>query len=261
MRKMLSKRSWLALTVALILAAGFAVVRNKKRREFLEIPVRRGPVVQAVYGIGTVTANKIYSLRVGVTATVIDLYVRQGDFVPRGARLLSIDGPTVFRSPFAGTVTSLWVKIGETVFPQASLLVLTDLRDLYVVVSLEQQAAILVKPGQKASISFENMRDRSYEGQVRTVYSNTGQFLVDIQTARLPPAILPDMTADVGIQIDVHENALIVPVAALSQNTLLKKTRGKIRKTSVEVRLIDGENAEVAGDDLREGDIVVIPRK
>ena len=249
------------LAVAIALVAALAAVRAKKRSDFLEVPVRRGPVVQAVYGIGTVTANKSYSLRVGIAATVIDLYVRQGDFVQRGARLLSVDGSTLFRAPFAGTVTSLPVKIGETVFPQAPLLVLTDLRDLYVVVSLEQQAAILVKPGQKASISFENMRDQTYEGRVQTVYSNAGQFLVDIQTARLPPAILPDMTADVGIEIDVHENALIVPVAALSQNTLLKKTRGKIRKTSVEVRLIDGENAEVAGEDLREGDIVVIPRK
>lgn len=251
------------LVFFLVSVAAAAVVTIKKRlkKTYTEVPVTQGPVVQAVYGIGTVTANHVYALRVGVTTTISELAVKEGDHVRAGDRLLTVDRTTVFRAPFAGTVTSLPVKMGETVFPQTALLVLTDLRDLYLVVSLEQQAAILVKPGQKASISFENMRDVTCHGVVRTVYSNAGQFLVDIRSTDLPPAILPDMTADVGIEISTHENALLVPVAAISSHEVRLKRDGKMLKERVTVGWVDSERAEILSGNVRAGDRALVAGK
>ena len=258
---MVRRKLWWLLPPIVLLVAELSLGRGRSHDGYAEQKVVRGPVVQAVYGIGTVTANHVFSLRVGVTSTISNLWVKEGDTVPAGARLLTVDRATTFRAPFGGTVTSLPVKVGETVFPQTPLLVLTDLKDLYLIVSLEQQAAVLVRPGQTAAISFENLRDIRCHGVVRSLYSNAGQFLVDIRSTDLPPAILPDMTADVGIQINVHPNALVVPVAAVDENSILLRRGRRTRRTPVGVGLVDADRAEIVSGDIQEGDVVLVPEK
>jgi len=65
------------------------------------------------------------------------LYVKEGDTVKKGDPLIKIDD-SVFPAPFDGTVTFLPYKIGEIVYPQSSALSLVDLRDRYLVVSLDR---------------------------------------------------------------------------------------------------------------------------
>ena len=104
----------------------------------LSEPLTPTSIVQSVYGIGTVTATHSFQLKLGVTGSVVDLYVKEGDSVKKGERLVNID-QVVYRAPFAGTVTSLPYKIGENVFAQLPILSLVNLLDRYLVVSLEQQ--------------------------------------------------------------------------------------------------------------------------
>lgn len=191
-----------SLTLLLVALGGTFYARRvaDQTRGSLSEPLARGSIVDSVYGIGTVMALRSYQIRSGVTSTIFDLYVNEGANVAKGAKLVNVDGH-VYVAPFAGTVTDVPYKSGENVFASQSVLTIVDLRDRYVIVSLEQQAALRVRAGQAAKLSFDTRREHAYEGRVESVYSNDAGFLARISVRGLPDDVLPGMTADVAIAI------------------------------------------------------------
>jgi membrane fusion protein, macrolide-specific efflux system len=246
--------------VTTLLIISLVIPRQHTSGSQLSAPIQRGTINQSVYGIGTVTSGQSFLLKTGVTSTLRKLYVKEGEEVRRGQRLVSLDGPVVFTAPFNGTITALPMKEGETVFPQTVILNLVDLLDRYVIVSLEQRAAIRVRRRQTAKLSFENLRDQSYSGTVASVYSNEGNFLVRIDVPNLPPQILPGMTADVAVIIDQRQNVVLIPSAAI-ENGQVRVKRGDKSVTSVAVQtgIADGDLTELASGDVREGDRLLLP--
>ncbi|NTV29207.1 MAG: HlyD family efflux transporter periplasmic adaptor subunit [Candidatus Omnitrophica bacterium] len=253
-------RFWSAAIGIIVIAGVWWVGRIQTQSAgILSEPLQTGTIVESVYGIGTVTASHSYQLRPGLISTVSELYVKEGDTVKKDDPLIKIDS-RVFQAPFDGTVTFLPFKVGENIYPQGSALSLVDLRERYLVVSLEQQGALQVQAGQKVRISLDTIRGQNYDGRVESVYSNNSNFLARIIVSGLPFSILPDMTGDVAIQIRAHENALIAPVAALERGRYLWRKRGPGIPKRVEVTagIMDKEQAEITSGDLQAGDRVLI---
>lgn len=250
--------------IVLLIGAGIAffVVWKKKESAVQNfVAIKKGSIVEAIYGIGTVKANKIFDLRVGVASTIDKLFVDEGNFVKKGAALASLAGLKIFYAPFSGTISKVQYQENETIYPQASILTLTDLSDRYVSVSIEQEGIIKVLSGQKARLSFESLRDTSFHGVVENVYASDGRFLVRINTADLPAAILPGMTADVSITISIHKDVWLVPVAAITDKKIKIKHKNsqEIEEIPIDIKLIDGDLAEISSDKLRAGDAALSP--
>jgi multidrug efflux pump subunit AcrA (membrane-fusion protein) len=260
-----SRHRWLSTAIVLFLVIGILLIRHLRARSegMLSEPLKRGTIIESVYGIGTVLANRSFQIKPGVISTIDTFYVKEGDTVKKGDPLTKID-KVVYRAPFDGTVTYLPFKQGENVFAQVPVLTLVDLMDRYIVVSLEQQGALRVRTGQKATLSFDTIRQQNYPGLVQSVYSNESSFLARIDASGLPAMILPGMTADVAIEIRRQENALLVPVAALiGGNTLWVKHGGGIpKKVEVKVGIVDKAQAEIVSGNVEPGDRVIIkPRE
>lgn len=249
----------LLIGVLLLFIVG-AVVRTWlfRREGVLSEPLAKGSIVQSVYGIGTVAARKAFQAKGGITSHLDEIYVREGDDVHRGDRLVLLDQLTV-RAPFDGTITYLPYTTQELVFTQSIILKLVDLRDRYMTVSLEQQGALQVRPGQPVKINFETIRDSTYDGTVQSVYSNGGDLLARIDVKDLPNHILPGMTADVAIIIKKKNDVLLIPVAAI-QGDHVKVKRGVGAPVDVKIKtgLIDQDKAEVISGDIAPGDRLVI---
>lgn len=224
----------------------------------LSDPLRRQTIVQAVYGIGTVTATRSFQLKPGVTGTVGALFVREGDSATQGAKLAQIDS-TLYRAPFGGTIVNLPFKVGENVFANFPVLTLVDLTDRYIVVTLEQQGALRLKEGQKAKLSFDTIRSENYDGVVQSVYSYANSFLARIDCSTLPTRILPGMTADVAIEIREKADALVIPLAAYDKGALwVKRGIGIPRRVEVKTGIVDKDLAEIVSGDLQPGDQVLV---
>lgn len=253
-----------AIVVVVVAAAlvGLAARLRHLEGQTLSAPISRGSIIESVYGIGTVKATRSFQFKTGVATTVQRLYVEEGDNVKRGQRLVTLSSIGTFTAPFAGTVTSLPFKVGETAFAQSAVLHLVDLSDRYLSVSVEQRGALRVRAGQKARISIEGMRDHYYEGTVESVYSHDNDFLVRIDISKLPPQVLPDMTADVAIGIAEHDDVLLIPVSALTDGKVsVRGAAGETRTVAVKTGVVDGEMAEVVSGDLHVGDRLVIRGK
>ncbi|MBS1972616.1 MAG: HlyD family efflux transporter periplasmic adaptor subunit [Bdellovibrionales bacterium] len=247
------------ILIALI-AAVFIFRRNALRNEgVLSEPVKKGSITQSVYGIGTVTANRSFQLKVGITSHIEEVFVKEGDYVQKGDKLVHIE-QMVYRAPFSGTITYFPNKVGENVFAPLPALILVDLLDRYVVVSLEQQGALQVKKGQNVKLSFDSIRENNYSGTVESVYSNDNNFLARIDVPHLPRQILPGMTADVAIEIQKHDNVIVIPVAAIEGDFvwLRRGGQGRVKQVSVKLGFIDKDMAEVVSGDVQEGDRLLI---
>jgi multidrug efflux pump subunit AcrA (membrane-fusion protein) len=253
---------WRAVLIAgaLAVAAVLGWRATRQPGNMLSEPIQKGAIVESVYGIGTVTATRSFQLKLGVTGTIRRLFVKEGDQVRRHQTLVDLDG-VPFNAPFDGTITLLPFKVGETVFPQSVVLSIVDLQDRYVLVTLEQQAALRVRRGQKAKLSFDSLREESYDGLVEAIYSSDNNFFVRIGIAGLPSQILPGMTADVAIGISEHRDALIVPVAAIDAGKVYVKRGLGTTAVAVKTGIVDGAKAEIVEGDLREGERVVIRKK
>jgi len=260
------KRKWIvALLVAGVLAIfGVGAVWFQQADSSAEtIQVRRGNIIEAVYGLGTVTANQSYQVKLGVTGTISAIYVVEGDTVEKGKPLVSFDLGATFKAPFSGTVTSAPFKLGETVYSQTPIVTLINLKDCYVLVSLEQESALRVQAGQNARISFEALRGQTYLGKVRSRYPDpqNSQFFVRIDIPDLPDTILPGMTGDVAIEIAQRSGALLVPVSAVQSGRVVVRSGHLKKKIQIKIGAIDGRWAEITEGDLHEGDEVFLPRK
>lgn len=257
----ISRRKYLstfiaALLVAVIVGIRFFVHVSAGK---LSEPIQRGTIVDAVYGIGTVTANKRHSFNPLVGDTVGRSFVREGDRVKKGMPLVVSSDGNVYRAPFDGIVNYMPYRPGENTYTTSPMMVLTDMSDLYVTVSMEQQGALRVKEGQDVKLSFDSLRQKTFEGKVAAVYSYSNNFLARIDALKFPDSVLPDMTCDVAIIIGVHENALLIPVVAFDNGRVwVKRGHGIPQAVSVRLGVIDGAVAEVIGGNLQPGDRVMI---
>lgn len=262
MKKLASKKYLIGI-LCLFIIIGFIFRNHYKNSNNINLtaPITRGNIIEAVYGIGTVKANRSYELRVGIAGNLQNVFVREGDEVMKGQKLVSIDG-NVMRAPFKGVLASLPFKEGEIVFPQNVVLTLIDFTDRYMVVSLEQAAAIRVKQGQQTKLSFDSLRTKTFEGKVEAIYSYRDEFLARIGIAHLPRQILPGMTADVAIGISKQKNVLLIPVTALeSGHVFIQDKLGQKKKIPVKIGIIDNLKAEILSGNIKEGDRLIIREK
>ncbi len=250
--------------LGIIICVGLTLFTLKvleRRQGSLTEPLKKGRVVDAVYGIGTVTALHSYSIKPGITQNLRSLFAREGDLVKKGGKLATIDQIT-YTAPFDGVISYVPFKVGENVFSQTPIMVLTDLKNRYLVVTLVQQGALRVRPGQKAYLSFDSLRQKKIVGTVASIYSYSGSFLARIDVSDLPPEILPDMTADVAIVIQELNDVLIIPIAAYENGHVwVKRSNGIPTSVDVKLGVTDEASAQLISGDVHENDQLIIRKK
>lgn len=221
---------------------------------------KKGDVVESIYGLGTITADQIFHMRSGVTLSIRKIFVKEGDFVKAGQSLAQLDQVTM-RSPIDGTVTSVAYKDGEVIPAQVPIVTVTNLKQLYLEVSLEEQSVLPIKENQKVYISFESIRDQKIEGWVKAIYPRDNQFIVRIESKNWPAGVLPGMTADVAIIVGRKTDALLIPLRAISAGQVQRLRNGKMEKVQVKLGIIDGEWGEVLSGNISIDDDLLIKRK
>jgi multidrug efflux pump subunit AcrA (membrane-fusion protein) len=250
------------VVIAVIGAATVYLVLNRLKDRGIYEPVVRGSIVEAIYGIGTVKASRVFQLKVAIPSVIEKILVEEGSAVKKGDDLIVLDASRRYTAPFSGVINELNFKEGETVLSGASILMLTDISDRYFIVSIEQQGALKAKPGQSVELSFESIREQNFHGRVKSVYSSGDRFLVRIEVQDLPATILPGMTADISISVKTHEDVLLVPVRAIDVGKVYVKDEktGRSVEQKITTGIIDGNKAQVLAGEIREGDLVRVAK-
>jgi macrolide-specific efflux system membrane fusion protein len=252
-------RTFLALFLITLALASFFWIRSRNSTEWLT--PKKGPLTQAIYGLGTLVSEREYQLKPGIAGTLEKVFVREGDTVKSGEPLVKLIEAPAYRAPFSGTVIAVPFQAGENVFPQVPIVTLVDLANQYISMTLEQASALLIRPGQKVKISFESQGDRAFGGVVRSIVPKQGQFSVWVRSESLPEGVLPGMTADCGIVLKEVPEALLLPARALRDGKMrVRDADGKTREITPETGSLQGDWIEWKNPDPKVVSIEVSKR-
>lgn len=245
--------------LVLVLAVTSMIFLNK--RKYIALDLKTGDVLEAIYGLGKVKSRQTYDIKIGIMTSVEEVFVQEGDFVEKGRKLISFQGTSTFKAPFDGTVTLIELKKGEVALPSVPILRIENLKDKYIEVSLEQDAALKVKKGQKAQVIFESLKGNKLDGSLKSIYPKNREFIAHIESQNIPENILPGMTADVVIQVGKKQNVLLVPVKAITDGRVVRLRNEKKSVVEVEIGNSDGIWAELVSGDLKLTDQLMVKDK
>ena len=249
--------SILSLIVILFSIALYSVSRPNV--EYLN--PKYGEIIEAIYGLGKVKTDNYHEIKLGIISTVDKLYVREGDQVQKGDKLIRMEGGTTFRAPFSGTITLVAFRERQPVFPQQTILRLEDLSKKYIEVSLEQQGALRVSKDQTVRVVFESVRGEVLHGKVNALFPRNDEFLIHVRVDGLKDNVLPGMTADVAIEIGRKQKALLVPLSAISSGRVRILRAGKTMVVPLKIGGVDGNWAEVTEGDITPTDQVIMQKR
>jgi len=252
---------WLWLAAGAIVLVVVTVTGTYVRNSQVEyVQPKYGPIVEAIYGLGKVKTDRVYEVKLAVVKTISNIYVHEGALVKKGERLVRFDDGLVFTAPFAGTVTLIAFHENQSVFPQQPVIRIEDLQTKYIEVSLEQQGALRVRPGLPVRVVFESIRGEVLKGKVSAIFSRNEEFLAHIDVP-LAENILPGMTADVAIEVDHKDKALLVPLSAISDGRIHVDRDGKRMTIQLKIGSIDGNWAEVVEGDVSLNDRILVTKR
>jgi RND family efflux transporter MFP subunit len=171
-------------------------------------------------------------------------------------------------APFDGTITEVDVKTGDLVSSGDAAFRIDDLASTYIDLQISEVDLPSLEVGQPAMLEFDAVADKEYTGQVTeigmigAVSQGVVNYPVTVRIDDADESIRPGMTASVTIVVDQVDDALLVPNKAIrtssGQRTVTVLFEGQQINVPVTVGLVGDSLSEVTGDQLREGDTVVI---
>jgi HlyD family secretion protein len=171
-------------------------------------------------------------------------------------------------SPFAGTVTEAHSLPGDQVGAGDTAFRLDNLSSLLVDVSVSEVDINSVSIGQQATLSFDAILDKKYNGEVVEV-SQAGtadqgvvNFTVTVELTDADALVKPGMTAAVNIVVKEVQDVLLVPNRAVRLQDGKRVVYVLQNGMPVKKEVVLGESSEtmsvVASGDVKEGDAIVL---
>lgn len=220
---------------------------------------KNGQIIETIYGLGKVKSDQTYVIKLGIFSTVHKVYVKEGDDVKKGQKLISIDMGTNFNAPFDGKITQINVKDGETIGSQLPLLKLENLNSRYIELSLEQDSALKIKKGQKVRVGFESINGYTVAGFISSIYPRENEFIARINISELNDNILPGMSADVAIEIGTSQG-LTIPLKAINNGFVTIERNGHKQKIKITPGLNDGLSVQIKDNSILDNDLIILPK-
>jgi len=183
---------------------------------------------------------------------------------------------TKVAAPMDGVVATRNVQIGQIMSSGISnvgggttALTLADLSRLFILASVDESDIGKLEVGQSSLITADAYPGKRFRGAVTRIApkgvnaSNVVTFEVKIEVLSDNKALLkPEMTANVEVLVAQKDDALLVPVEAVSRRRMERfvmavKPDGTAEERPVEVGLSDGVQFEIVSG-LKEGDTVQV---
>jgi HlyD family secretion protein len=212
-------------------------------------------------------------------------------------------GYCTIKSPVKGVIVDRRVNVGQTVVSSLNspslFLIAKDLKRLQVWASVNEADVGHIHSGQAVTFSVDAFAGEVFQGVVApdqprlnaSMTQNVVTYTVVVNTDNSSGKLVPYLTANLQFEVSRHENALLVPNAALNwtprpdqvakdarggghqkpsgwaekehpdkadKGTLWVEDNGFVRPVRVRVGASDGVRTEIVGGDLKEGDAVVV---
>ncbi|MGA9397430.1 MAG: efflux RND transporter periplasmic adaptor subunit [Anaerolineaceae bacterium] len=174
----------------------------------------------------------------------------------------------VVQAPFNGIITVVNNELGDQVRAGDPAIRLDDTSQLLVDVQISEVDINSIDVGQPASLTFDAVLNKSYNGVVdevsRVGTTNAGvvNFIVRIALTDADADVKPGMTAAVTIITRQLEDVLLVPNRAVrlvdGKRVVYILQNRKTVPINIELGATSDLNSEVTGGDLKVGDLLIL---
>ncbi len=176
----------------------------------------------------------------------------------------------IITAPSAGVIKSITIVPGMVLVSQTSpyrIAIIQKETKPLISINLTEIDVSKVKIGQKATITFDSLPNKTFTGKVVTIdrvgttSNNVVSYpaLIQLDTASLE--IIPNMAANVSIIIETKNNVLLIPSTAIQtqagQSVVRILKNGQEQQIPVEIGLQNENQTEIISG-LSEGDEVII---
>ena len=254
------------IVLALILALVLPVVFFKNNVELNEVTVVEGDIIKHLTVTGNAKVNKQYNAISASSGEVANVRFGIGEFVEEGQTILSV-GQVYYKAPFDGVISYMNVEEGDLMNPQAMMFTVTDGTAYSMVAKINESSYLSVKKGNKATISFSAIPDKTFTATVSAVGADGimsgGSTLFELHLELDENQDFTDlrnnMTGEIKIVTQEVKDVLNIPVKAISYDgdrpyVMVKEGDDYVSK-SVELGVSNGILVEVSSG-LNEGDVV-----
>lgn len=128
---------------------------------------------------------------------------------------------TVIRAPFGGLITRRHREPGDVLVPGSPVFSLIATDELWVSAWVDETEMARLAPGQSARVSFRSLPERDFSGSVSRlgaeVDRETREFIVDVLVSELPKTWAIGQRAEVYIEVERVEDALVVPARLIGR--------------------------------------------
>ena len=180
----------------------------------------------------------------------------------------------ILHAPFDAIVAEVDAEIGEWVTPSPPALPvppaidILDPESIFVSAPMDEVDSARIAADQKVRVSIDSFRGKHFWGRVTRVapyvldieaQNRTVEIEVDLDDSKLDTKLLPGTSADVEVLLEVKENVLRIPTAALMEGRRVLLVGDDLMLTSREVTvgLSNWEYTEILTG-LEPGDRVVV---
>ncbi len=167
------------------------------------------------------------------------------------------------KAPFSGSVTEVDVKPGDQVAPGTLAFRLDDLSSLLVRVDVSEVDINRIQVGQAATLSFDAIVGKEYDGVVRevglvgTILQGTVNFRVTIEILNPDADVKPGMTTAVNMVVTELSGVLLVPNRAVrirdGNRVVFMLKDGVLEPVQITLGASSETVSEVLGGDLQAG--------
>lgn len=224
---------------------------------------------------GDVATSKSYSATLGLitsetlsnsrqVTSVKKLYVKPDQEVRKGDKLMQLETGEVLKAGIDGTVNQIRFDEGDWIWPNVSLLQISDLTHLQASLAVDEYDISGISVGDLCTVTIVplGLQFDTAIGHVDRVSSASSSVAYYSVTAEfdVPPNVLPGMTASVSIPDQQVSGAVVLEMDALSFDGddtpyVLVKTGDAYEKRVLETGITDGMRVEIRSG-LSEGDVV-----
>lgn len=244
-----------------------------KQEQKAELEAAQAQVAQAKAALDRAHADAVQDrLRQAEVASAEAQVARAKAQVENASTMLDY---TTIRAPRAGVVLEKIVEEGTIITSGRSavsqgtdIVVIGDLTEMFVDVSLDEADVAKVRVGQPVDIAVEALRERSFRGKVARIdpqavtEQNITTVLVTVGIENPDASLKPGMTASCDFLVDRVDDTLYLPNRAVQRSdeghVVMAAQREQLVRIPVAVGLIGDDRTEIV-EGLREGDEVVLP--
>lgn len=219
---------------------------------------------QELFDAGVITQSDLENAELSYKQARLSYEQSQASLESITNQLKSANNGARVISSVSGTVGSIDINQGQS-YSGATAMTIVDTNTIVVQTQVSDKIINKCEVGQQATIYIPSISENAFIGKVKSIGVTkdnlSGSYPVKIEIERQGMPLKVGMYAEVHLELERHDNAVIVPKQSIltedDVSYVFLADGDKAKRVEVTTNLVNGKNIEVIGN-IKAGDLLII---